>query len=103
MSEEIEDAPTFEILASLPSAEGYDSGDRYRDFRRVLLGSDEGRQVLRELLSWCHLHRPSFHGHPLDPYGIVRQEAERNLGLRLIHTLTVPPKEKPQQAQRTTR
>ena len=91
--------PTLETLASLPAAEGYTPNDRWQDFRK-LFTTDEGKRALREILSWCHLLKPSIIGSPIDPYLMAIREGERNIGLRLLDTINKEPRLKP---ERTTR
>ena len=67
--------------------------ERYQVFRQVF-DTDEGRKVFREILSWCHLLKPSVQGVPIDPYLTHVREGERNIGLRLTHTLSTEPQEK---------
>ena len=42
----------LDMLQALPSVEGYAPMDRYRDFKKVF-STDEGKRVLREILSWA--------------------------------------------------
>lgn len=80
----------FETLISLPTGK-YSAKDRYTDFRRVLMGSDEGKRVLGEILSWCHMFKPSVMGSPVDPNAVLVREGERNIALRLLTTITKEP------------
>lgn len=101
MSEETteETAGLFNVVSSLPAPAEYAEADRFRDFRTVFMGSDEGKRVLREILRWTHQSRPSFAvAGPIDPYRTHIHEGERNIGLRLIDTLTRQPR--PQRPRR---
>ncbi len=102
MSEETAEGvlETFGLLASLPSAEGYTAQDKYRDFRRVLLGSDDGKRVLREILAWGHQLQPSAVGRPIDGLATHFRDGERNIGIKLLKTLLIEPKEGPTQTKR---
>ena len=91
--------PTLETLASLPTTEGYTPNDRWHDFKK-LFNSDEGKRALREILSWCHLLKPSIIGSPVDSHLMAMREGERNIGLRLLATINNEPHLKP---ERTTR
>ena len=93
------DDPTLETLTSLPAAEGYTPNDRWHDFRKVFT-SDEGKRALREILSWCHLLKPSIISTPIDSHLMAMREGERNIGLRLLATINNEPRPKP---ERTTR
>ncbi len=100
MTEDIDAAQAFDLIAALPSAEGYSPDDKYRDFRQVLLGSDAGKRVLREILTWTHTLRSSVIGRPIDPYLTHVHEGERNIGIKLQNTLLFEPKAKPQMQER---
>lgn len=90
----------LEFLASLPAnGPGYTDMDRYRDFRKVLMGSDEGKRVLREILSWGHMFKPPVHGRPIDPLAMAIDGGERNMALRLLATVNQEPPERPQRAR----
>ena len=83
----------FNVITNLPEP-FITPQDKYRAFRKVFMDSDEGKQVLREILSWCHLLKPSVMGSPIDSNAVMVLEGERNLGLRLIMSLTVEPQDK---------
>ena len=88
----------LEILAelSIPS-EDYDPMDRYNDFRKVFLETEQGRRVLRQILGWGSLLKSHLvkMPHPIDPYAIVAREGERNLALRLFSVMLVEPPKRP--------
>lgn len=88
----------FESLASLPSS-NYTPKERYHDFRKVF-GTPEGQRVMREVLSWCHMFKPSVIGNPIDPYAVTMKEGERNIGLRLLSTFHNEPPERPEKTRR---
>ena len=69
--------------------------DRYRDFRRVFLETDEGKRVLRELLSWGRLFHSPIMGSPIDPYRMAIHLGEHNIAIKLLHTVYTEPKMKP--------
>lgn len=86
----------LDTLSELPAPENYTPEDRYHDFRRVFTGSEEGKRVFREILSWGKLFRPSVIGTPIDPYAMAIREGERNIALRLLVTVNKePPKRQP--------
>ena len=93
------DESTLETLANLPPNEGYTPNDRWQDFRKSFT-TDEGKRVLREIISWCHLLRPSIVNSPVDSHLMAMREGERNIGLRLLATINNEPRPKP---ERTTR
>ena len=86
-------------LASLPSPEGYSPVERYRDFRKVF-GTDEGKRVLREILSWGRMFRSPVLGKPIDPYAMAVAFGERNMALKLMATVHTGPVDKPAKQSR---
>lgn len=93
------DEQTLETLANLPTAEGYTPNDRFHDFKK-LFTSDEGKRALREILSWCHLLKPSVIGSPVDSHLMAMREGERNIGLRLLATINNEPRPRPERTIR---
>lgn len=89
----------LDMLASLPSQEGYTPMDRYRDFRKVF-GSDEGKRVLREILSWGRMFRAPLLGKPIDPYAMAVAFGEKNIALKLLATVHSEPPEKQQRTRK---
>lgn len=89
----------LDALAKLPTAENYTSKDRYHDFRKSF-STPEGQRTLREILSWCHLLKPSVYGIPIDPHLVSMKEGERNIGLKLLHTYHNEPPERPEKTRR---
>ena len=63
----------------------YSKVDRYREFRRVFLETDEGKRVLYEILSWCGMFRPSTTN--FDTNETFFNEGERNVALKLMHVI----------------
>ena len=82
------------VLASLPS-EKYTPKERYQDFRQLFTGTEQGKRVFAEILSWGHLLQPSTRGTPIDPYLTHIHEGEANIGRRLLVTVMRDPPEKP--------
>lgn len=93
------DEDILDALSSLP-AKQYLPKDRYHDFRKVFMGTDEGKRVLREILSWGRLFQPSIVGKPVDPYAMAIREGERNMALRLMAVVYNEPPERPAKTQR---
>jgi hypothetical protein len=95
---EAEDASLLLSLAtSLPAPGRYTPMDRYRDYRKLFLGSEDGQRVLRDLLAGCHMFRTSF---DKDRGVMAFKEGERNVGLRLMAIIANEPRPKPTQANR---
>ena len=93
----------LEILADLSIPGEYDEIDRYNDFRKVFLETEQGRRALRQILAWGHLLKSHLvrMPHPIDPYAILGFEGERNLALRIFSTMLVEPIKK--QDKQTTK
>ena len=90
----------FDELGYLPISEAYTPQDRYHDFRRLFMGSDEGKRVFREMLSWGRLFRTAAHGTPIDPLQLAIREGERNFALRLLNTVYNEPQQQPTQTRK---
>lgn len=90
-----EEGPLLATALSLSKPENYTQQDRYRDFRKVFFGTEEGKRVLHELLSWGHMFKPSPSTSPVDPYAMAIREGERNIALRLLTTVSVEPVQQP--------
>ena len=74
--------------------------DRYREFRAVFLGSEQGKRVLSDVLAWCHMGFSSIKPGPIDPYDVVRNEGARQVGLKITTAISAEPKAKPTQQNR---
>ena len=88
----------LEILADLSvPGEDYDPVDRYNDFRKVFLETEQGRKVLRQILGWGHLLKSHLvrMPRPIDPYTILSLEGERNLALHIFSVMLVKPSKQP--------
>lgn len=94
-----DEADILSDLAALPSG-NYLQKDRYRDFRKIFMGSDEGKRVLREIVSWGRLLNEPKLPHPIDPYRLAIREGEKNIVRRLIATIYTEPPELPSQSKR---
>lgn len=89
----------LDALTSLPHSENYTQKERYSDFRKTF-STPEGQRTLREILSWCHLLKPSVYGSPIDSNLVLLKEGERNIGLRLLTTYHNEPPERPDRARK---
>lgn len=87
-------------LQSLPTSEGYSDRERYADFSRLFLGSDQGRRVLRELVARGRLFRPKAHGSPIDTNKVMIEEGEQNYVRWLLYVIYNEPKQKPPKQKR---
>jgi hypothetical protein len=92
----------LDMLSSLPSQDGYTPMDRYRDFRKLFLGSDEGKRVLREVLSWGRMFRAPALGNPIDSHRMAVAFGERNIALKLMATINIEPTAQPKPTRKKT-
>lgn len=92
-----------DLILSIPPIVNYSAEDRYRDFQRVFLGSEEGTRVLRWLLDETKLFSTVRPVSPVDVHLITFHEGERHVGMKLLQVLTVDPtsQPKPTTAKRT--
>ena len=86
-------------LNGLAKSGSYLPKERYHDFRKVF-GTAEGQRVMREVLSWCHLLKPSVYGAPIDANLVMLREGERNIGLKLLSIYHNEPPERPEKTRR---
>ncbi len=82
-------------ITKLSTTDNYSPKDRYHDFRRIFMQTDEGRRVLREILSWGGMFRSPVLANPIDPYRTHVLMGQRNIALKLLDVVYVEPKEQP--------
>ena len=92
-----------ELFAQIVRAQigaSYTEIDRYRDFRQLFIGSDQGKRVFYQLLNWGHMvaNSAGLANHETNRTQFF--EGERNLALRILRTIYVEPKPRPTQANR---
>jgi len=85
-----------QLQAAHPGGRNYSRMDRYRDFRRVFLDTEQGRRVLYEILLWSHMFQPSGPLAKFDPYEAMFLDGERSLGQKIMRTMNAEPAERPQ-------
>lgn len=83
----------FERLRRVQFGENYSDAERYRDFRRVFLGTPAGRRCLYQIFEWTHVFHTSVV--PGDPYMSHFQDGERAIGLQILSVLNAEPGEAP--------
>jgi len=83
----------FERLRQVQFGKNYTDADRYRDFRRVFLGTDAGRRCLYQIFEWAHVFHTSVV--PGDPYMSHFQDGERAIGLQILSVLNAEPGAEP--------
>jgi len=79
----------FERLKDVHFGDRYDDADRYRDFRRVFLATQEGQRCLYQIFEWAHVFHSSVV--PGDPYMTHYQDGERSIGLQILSVLNAEP------------
>lgn len=84
-----------ELAAAHPGKSYNKSIDRYRDFRRLFLDSEQGRRVLYEILSWGHVFRCPAAMSNFDPYETMYHNGEANIAKQLMATMNAEPKARP--------
>ena len=83
-------------LAASHPGKGYSrSIDRYRDFRRLFLDSEEGKRVLYEIMSWSGMFRSSAPAAEFDPYKTMFLNGQQDIAFRLLATMNAEPKSRP--------
>ena len=85
----------FAELASAHPGKRYTRLDKYRDFRRVCLDSEQGMRVLYEILSWGNVFRSTATIANFEPYQTMFHDGENNIALRIMSTMNAEPKERP--------
>lgn len=83
---------------SFKTIDGRNKLDRYRDFRAVFLGTDEGKRVLHDILGFAKLSAPIVppFPEPIDTNRMMVLEGGRGLAVKIIETvLKEPNMEKP--------
>ena len=88
------------FLSELSNArpQSYTAMERYADFRAVFLGSDQGKRVLHEILSWGHLYRSSAQVANFDPYKTMYCDGQRSIGIKTMMVINNEPRSQPTKA-----
>jgi len=83
--------PPEDLLVQLKvDTTGYSDIDRYKDFKATF-ATPAGKRVLHQLLRWSHIWQSSM---AEDALTMAFSEGERNLGLKILATLSYEPQEK---------
>lgn len=85
-----------ELAVSHPGKGYRNSMDRYRDFRRVFLDSEQGRRVLYELLSWGHMYRSPAKMSNFVTNETFFHEGESHFAKMIMSTMHAEPKARPE-------
>lgn len=89
----------LEILNQLPEG-NYTPQDRFHDFRQLFMGSDQGKRVFKEILSWGHIFQSSVTGNPVDSNRVLVREGERNISLKLMAAVNLEPPIQPEKQEK---
>ena len=87
-------------VADLPRLTNYTANDQYRDFRKVFMGTDEGRRVLRKIMEEGAIFQQAALISPIDPLKLAASAGRRHLALKIISIINDEPKAQPKQAVR---
>ena len=79
-------------LAKSHPGKSYSKMDRYRDFRRLFLDTDEGRRVLYEIFSFCGMFRSAAPAANFDPYQTMFFNGQQDIAFRLLATMNAEPR-----------
>ncbi len=82
-------------LASAHPGKRYSKIDRYRDFRRVLLDSEQGRRVLYELFSFCGMYQSAAPRAKFQTNETMFLNGQQDIGFRLLAMINAEPKARP--------
>lgn len=93
----------MESLNELPTANNYSAQDRYNDFRQLFMGSDQGKRVYMELLSWGKLFNAGTSTDPFNPHRIGIIEGHRSFVARLMSAVNLEPPHQPEKANKSVR
>ena len=83
-----------ELSASHPGKQ-YARADKYRDFRAVFQNSEQGRRVLHEILTWCHIGHASAPQAKFQTNETMYLDGQRSVGIKLMVIMNAEPKDKP--------
>lgn len=85
----------MDSLNELPITNNYSKKERYTDFRQAFTGSEQGKRVYRELLSWGGMFNSSVPGNPIDPYRVMIAKGQQNFAIKLMAAVNIEPPEQP--------
>ena len=96
-----DDVDLIQELAQLPISGSYTPQEKFQDFRQMFSVSEQGKRVLYEILSHCHIYKSSVNGPPpIDTNAVIFSEGERNVALWLLKIINNEPKVPPTKAER---
>jgi len=87
----------LQLLAEIPAHKTYSPEEKYHDFRQLFMGTEQGKRVYAEILSWSHIFQSNVSGAgTIDVNRTLVREGERNIGLKLLGAVNVEPPLTPQ-------
>ena len=82
----------IDLLEGMVRPDVYDPGDRHRDFQAVFMATEQGQQVLREILTWGHINSSCLSAPgEISQHRLAAQEGARLLALSIWKTVKYPP------------
>jgi len=90
----------LDFLELLPTSKYASKQDRYNSFRKLFMGTGEGKQVLYEILSWGRFFDIGISGSPIDQVAMNISAGEKNMAIRLLHVVNTEPPDLPKQTTR---
>lgn len=96
------DKELLEFIALLPNSK-YTEKDRYNEFRKFFMGSEAGKRILVEILSWGKLFDTGISASPIDQIAMNIRAGEQNIARKLLHVVNNEPPEKLKQTTRKRR
>jgi len=83
----------LDSIKDLPVTDNYSPRDRYQDFRQVFTGSEQGKRVYRELLSWGKFFSSTAYGSPIDPLRMAMNQGFSDFSKKLLAAVEIEPPE----------
>jgi hypothetical protein len=93
----VAESDTLGWIADLPRLENYDNKEQYRDFRKVFMGTEEGKRVLRRIMELGSVFQQSALVSPVDPYMLAAFRGRSYLALKILSIVNNEPAEPPTQ------
>lgn len=90
----------LDSIKDLPRTENYSTKERYQDFRQVFTGTEQGKRVYRELLSWGKIFASQAYSDPIDPLRMAMNQGFSAFSKKILATVEIEPPEQPTKAVR---
>ena len=82
-------------LASSHPGRNYKPMDRYADFRRLFLETEQGRRALYEIMSFCGMYKSPAPRANFETNQTMFFNGQQDIGYRLLAVLNIEPKSQP--------